>query len=417
MFWNVWHSGVGGPSLGSCFSGDYLAVVIDVQNGNIWLGYYPNGSPASITWAGGGDPSAGTSPTFSGMGAQGTVRANVQRAYYLMASVYNAGDSVQIITDRDGGALIGGNRITPWGEWGYFAADATPTSPTDSQWNRFYDGRVGADGDPTYQRSVSFWTFGNRSSPQIPITNIDLINSDGGLDWMTTLDLRDVVITGWMYTKAVNGQAVLIPDSSTWTKAFTVIGDHLQTPNENTIRLIVADSLARLATPVQLNTYTSAPNTSIVGQLKPFCLGFVMFCPFVMFDPANLQFDFCDMPQGPINAVYDQGVTIAVSTGWQGSKNAGIYGITRMTNPAGRQCAQVNGQMILAAPQGSTSNPFGAWAGGAPAGFIQTIGANCTLTNPSGTIAQFNCTANQANHTSTLQTRLRAAGDVRHGSS
>jgi hypothetical protein len=408
--WIPFHNAVNFGAQGACASGDTFVIVCDIQNGNLWIGHYAAGSPGAVTWAGGGDPSAGSSPTYTGMAAQGTLKNNVQRGYYAMATTYNAGDAVTLITDRDGGNATGaslalGSRATPWGEWGYFAADAVVTSPTDSQWSRYYDGRIGPDGDPTYQRSVSFWTFGNRSSLQIPIANIDLLNGDGVLDWMVNLDLRDVVITGWMYTKAVNGQAVLIPDSSTWTKAFTVIGDHVQTPNENTIRLIVADSLARLSTPVQVNTYpTGTPNTSIVGQLKPFCLGFVLFCPFVMFDPANLQFDFCDMPQGPINAIYDQGVTIAVSTGWQGSKNAGVFGITRMTNPAGRQCGQINGQMINSAPQGNTAEPFGAWAGGAPAGFILTIGANCTLTNPSGTIARFQCTANQANHTSTLQT-------------
>lgn len=399
--WSTVHNNVGSGSLGAVASGDYFVVVFDIQNGNLWLGMYPNGSPGSLVWAGGGDPSANSSPTYSGLNGAATKLNNVVRSYYIMASAFAVSDSIQLLTKRSEQTAFNVN-FTPWGEWAFVAADAIATSPTDSQWQRFYDGRIGVDSDPQYQRSVSFWTFGNRGQPQQPISNIDILNGDGNLDWMLGYDLKDITITGWIYTKPVNGQAMLVPDSSTWTKAFSVIGDHLETPNENVMRLVIGDSLSRLQTPAQQNTYAaSAPNASIVGQLMPLCFGFNQFIPLVMYDAANLEFDLEDMPQGPTNAFYDQGVALSLGTGFQFSRSAAVHGFTRVTNPAGRQCVQTNGQMVYTLQ--ALSEPWGAWAAGAPGGMIVTLGANCTLTNPSGTLAQFNCTLNQANHTSTLQ--------------
>ena len=53
---------------------DVALFCIDATNNKVWMGRSRSGT---VTWLGGGDPSTGTSPTFSGSGGGGGARGGV----------------------------------------------------------------------------------------------------------------------------------------------------------------------------------------------------------------------------------------------------------------------------------------------------------------------------------------------------
>lgn len=421
-----YRNGGAGTIVGAWAGGDPLCVAVDFAAGKLWLGKATAAAPNTIVWALGGNPALGTTPTYSNLNTSGTTALNIARKWFLMASAGPTIGSTQIITDYASLAASLPAGFAPWGEIAFVAANGVATRPGDTQYSRYYDGRITAEGDPVYSRAVSVWTMqGGTAKPTSAISNIDLNNGDGALDFLQTFSLRDVPITGWLYTNSP--AAALIPDTSTWSQAFSVIGDHAEEPDEQTLRIVLKDKFARLDQAAQDNVYAAGtPNANLVGQLRPLALGVCIWVPVTAEDAANLQFDLMDGAQvnqsamstaqitgagaiGTVSEVIDQGVTITQGTGWAASKQVTANGITRLTNPAGRQAVTFAGQQKLTSAFFS-GEPFGAWAAGAPGGTAIVQTANAPLTNPAGTVARLQCTVAGA-----LQSTIQPIGSCVNG--
>jgi len=401
-------NGAGSVAGATFAAGDVVGCAVDMTAGKIW--FHKNG-----IWQGAGaNPSTAANPNITGL--TGPVFPGV--------SGWQAGvDSITLITDPSKmyyaapvgftagwytSATVGGSNY-------YFASEGFITSPTDTPANQYYDPRIAPDGDPIYDRSVTccLWSSSNAqvqnysdapasavSAATIALGDIDLINPDGGLDTFVQTPMRDGTIT---LKLGYYGNAY-----STFTPVATGVIDDVAQTDEHTARIYLRGKMAKLDKAAQTNVYNAiTPNAALESYTLPLAMGTVKWAPFVTLDPANLEYQLGDSYIGPVSEVRDQGALITQGVGWScsaiaGGSPLGQYGVRRLTNPAGKQCATHDGELTLGAVL-VNAQPFGAWSAGDPPGFAHVVNANTTFTNPSGTLARLLCTTGTGAYQATLQ--------------
>ena len=99
VFYNGSQSNVGNINGISTTTNDVAIFAIDSGNGKVWLGRIRSGT---TTWLGGGDPSLGTSPTFSSSGGGGVYATNLNLAdgYYVFVSTGGTTDVFNLNTGQ-----------------------------------------------------------------------------------------------------------------------------------------------------------------------------------------------------------------------------------------------------------------------------------------------------------------------------
>lgn len=399
----VYNNNVGGVAFPSGYAvGDVIGCAADFTNGKIY--FHKNG-----VWINGSNPVTATNPAYTGLSG----------AYFTAATVrgfVSAGncDSITMLSDPSqqqyqapAGFGTWTSSATVAGSNYYFASEGFTTAPTDSPANQYYDARIAADGDPIYDRSVTcaIWTNTNTTSiggqysdapsgiasaATIALGDISLNNTDGGIDSFVTTTMRGGTVT---LKLGYFGQAF-----TAYNVVATGVIDNVGSTDEHTVKVYLRGKMARLDLAIQTTLYdATTPNLALEGTPLPFALGDCQWVPLITVDPANLEYQLADSPFGVVTELRDQGVKITQGVGWSSGAEdvktgAHDYGVRRLTNPAGRQCAKVTGNLSLGASAITASNPFGTWTAGVPAGWSKTIGANTTFVQGTGTLAVFGCT-------------------------
>lgn len=383
--------------------GDIAMIALDITNGKIYFG--KNG-----IWINGSNPSTATNPAYTGL--TGTLSPAVAPNNFTSSGIF---DSATLIADPALQSYQAPVGFTPgWvssatvaGSNYYFASEGFTTAPTDSPANQYYEPCIAADGDPIYDRSVTcaIWTNTNTTATQgqysdapsgiataatIALGDISLDNTDGGIDSFVTTTMRGGTVK---LKLGYFGQAF-----TAYNVVATGVIDNVGSTDEHTVKVYLRGKMARLDLAIQTTLYdATTPNLALEGTPLPFALGDCQWVPLITVDPANLEYQLTDSPFGVVIELRDQGVKITQGVGWSSGAEdvkTGVhdYGVRRLTNPAGRQCAKVTGNLSLGANAITASNPFGTWTAGVPAGWTKTIGANTTFVQGTGTLAVFGCT-------------------------
>lgn len=418
----VYNNNVGGVAFPTGVAiGDVIGCAIDLTGGKIY--FSKNG-----IWINGSNPATATTPAYSGLSG----------AYYPAATVRGFAsalscDSITMLSDPSqqqyqapAGFTAGWtNSNTVAGTNYYFASEGFTTSPTDTPANQYYEPCIAADGDPIYDRSVTcaVWTNINTTAPEgqytdapsgiitaatLPLGDISLINNNTALDVFAQTVMRGGTLKLKLGYYGGN--------FASFNVVATAIIDSVGGVDEHTVKIYLRGKMANLDKAIQNTLYNAiTPNLALEGQPLPFAIGDVKWAPLITVDPANLEYQNTDDHIGVVTELRDQGIKITQGVGWSCSAeniNGGAlnnYGVRRLTNPAGRQCASFTGNLNIGASV-LAAEPFGAWTAGVPANFSKTIGANTTFTQGTGTTAVFVCTvATPAAYISTVDSTVNAA--------
>jgi hypothetical protein len=204
---------------------------------------------------------------------------------------------------------------------------------TDTPANTVFEPRL--TGRVTYTRKVSCVLW-DRSNADASIGYIEINNTDGSLDYWFSQTWRDrtVVLKRGLATVAYN-------DHDTVVRA---IIDGILSPDWHTIRLVLRDKSALLDVPLQTQLYNALPFApGLEGTPRPVCFGDCFGVPLTLVDAALLDYEVNDGPYVTIDQVTDQGVVLTENNQWTESPESGVFGVRRLTNPAGKQVCQVRG--------------------------------------------------------------------------
>lgn len=221
----------------------------------------------------------------------------------------------------------------------YFSTQRFISKPTDTPANTPFLPRV--KDTIEYTREVGCTAWGN-SRTQAAIGTIDLINTDGALDSMLTEVWRDRIVTirRGLETQAYDDHEHV---------AYAVV-DRVTTPDFYTIRLTLRDKGALLDVPLQRSMYPAliqAP--TLEGTHRPVCIGECEGVPLTLVNAGELDYDVHDDVPLAIDEVTDKGVILNTNTSdpeWEENTDSSVFGIKRLTNPAGKQVAKVRGQTL-----------------------------------------------------------------------
>jgi len=377
--WGYWNNGnlwtnnisIGGsPSLSI---GDIVGVAIDIDNGRLW--FSKNG-----VWLGTGDPSRNLNPQYTGV--TGTLYPAASPFDYNTVSLFSkvtllSDPGLQLYAPPVGFTAGWQGLLAVLGNDYYLASEGYTTKPTDTPANRYYDGRIVADGDPIYERSVSCVVWGS-NKPSKPLGDIEINNTDNLLTW----PLRDAVVT-----LKLGLQDAAYSTFITVAKARI---DKVEAKDERTIKIVLQDKSLTLDKPIQNATYTAiTPNAALEGYPLPIALGTCQWVPYVEYDPPYLEYQLNDTYFGGVIEARDNGVLINQFTGWDYSADANNFGIRRLTNFTinGKQCATINGTCTVTST--IINEDFSSWTSDNPTGWTAYLTETATKKfTQSGSAAQ-----------------------------
>lgn len=258
----------------------------------------------------------------------------------------------------------------------FVASQGFTTKSTDTPASRYYDGRI-KDNGPSYTREVQLFVWGG-GSPAKAIGDFDLINDDGELDYLLDESMRDGTVTFRLIDQGA--------DFSTSVVAAVCVIDTVRVSDEQTLRVVVRDKSALLDRPLGNSFYpSSAPNTELEGELQPIVLGNIEYVPIIPYDPANLTYAVIDDTFRDVQELLDRGVVLTLDTGWRYYISTAIEGVVRITNPDGKQCAKVRGQINTGATDLlSGIGFFTTWSGDNPSGWTVTESIARVVTQSAG---------------------------------
>lgn len=270
----------------------------------------------------------------------------------------------------------------PAGVWGRLATIGVMDAATGAVW----DGRIEANGDPTFALSAGFAVVGNSArgggvgdivainTPELPGEQRRAL--DDWLEWSA----RDEPLT---ILRGDFGTAL-----STYTQVARGVVDAISEPREGQVAISCRDPSAQLEIPWQAEVYPdTTPLASLRGRSKPTVTGAARAVPLILTDASNLLYDAADDASnagGSIGTVYDQGVVLTSGVGYSTDLNG--KSIKRLTNPAGMQCVTGGfGRLDDHAAIGATVGDFVQWSGSpsAPRGWTNLstgIGTSVTST-------------------------------------
>ena len=221
----------------------------------------------------------------------------------------------------------------------YYSDHGYTSGPSDTVVNQHYEGRVISA--LSFERSMfQSGQVGGRSLPSFG--EIVLNNADGGLDF-----LLDYGIDGRDITVRMGGEGFTYDDYGVIFKG-TAQG---LTIDESVLRIQIRDLQHKLDIPIQANLYAGTGGNEggadLNGKPKPLCFGECYNVPAVLVDSSNLVYQVHDGQIEAINAVYDRGVELTITTDYTVDLSTGL--ITLVAAPAGQITADVEG----AKPSGS----------------------------------------------------------------
>lgn len=206
---------------------------------------------------------------------------------------------------------------------------------------RYVDAGVGLVADPrlgreiTFERRVTTLFWGGGSS-RAALGDIELTNTDGGLDALVFTDLRDHPV--WVY---------LGRDDQPF-EDFVLVGksivERVETTGESAVRIVLADLAARFARAVSQTVYTGGNQA---GRTRPVTLGTPLSVPALATDIVNLRFATHYDAGAEVLTVYDRGVALTPTTQWITYETSPNFGFELQQSTAGRitantQCDRIN---------------------------------------------------------------------------
>lgn len=172
---------------------------------------------------------------------------------------------------------------------------------------------------------------------------VELINTDGALDELLTLQLRDRVVRIRLGTEAT-------PIASMPIVARAIV-ERVQSVGESAMRLVLGDATRELEVPVQTTNFSGG---SFTGTPYPVALGLCLSIPALATEPTQLRFGIHDSAAvgsaiSSVSEVRDAGVVLTNGTQWAAYNTDPTFGFRLLQASAGR----------------ITANCFGAGAGSA----------------------------------------------------
>lgn len=310
----------------------------------------------------------------------------LQGPFRLVARMRTTGMVVRLHHDIETLLRMPGYR--PAGVWGRLATTGVMGDARGEVW----DGRIAADGDPTFEHAASFAMRGRqrgRSVGDIVAINTPELPGEArrALDDWLEWDVRDEPVTilrgsyptqlTYMYREVARG-----------------VVDSISEPREGRVAISCRDPAALLDVPWQAETYSGdTPLPGVRGRNKPTVAGPCRAVPLVMTDAANLLYDITDdaWVSAP-SQVYDRGVLLNSGTGYSTSLDGKT--IARLTNPAGLQCANVTAATLdTSVAIGATVGDFVQWSSGSiqdPRGWTnESTGTGTSVSGVPGGGARF----------------------------
>lgn len=158
------------------------------------------------------------------------------------------------------------------------------------------------------------------------IDSVELINSDGRLDHLLALALRNRVVRVWIGTEATPIEEL--------TLCARGIIETIQAVGEVAVRLVVADATRELAVPLITEAFPSGP---LEGQLKPALLGIGYSIPGVQPEAPLLRFGVHDgAGLGGVLQVTDSGAVLTPTTQWEDYNTDPTFGVELNQSTAGK---------------------------------------------------------------------------------
>lgn len=189
----------------------------------------------------------------------------------------------------------------------------------------------------SFERTVNtaYWSGNGRATASLGA--IELINSDGALDELLGLPLRDKVIQIYLGTEAT---AV-----SSLTLVARGIVENVESDGESAIRIVVGDASRELEKPLQTELI---PSGAFVGQPYPVTIGFCLSVPALHTEAPTLRFGLHDSAAAGraltiVQFVSDSGVTLTGGTQWNAYNTAPSFGFSLNQATSGRILANVIG--------------------------------------------------------------------------
>lgn len=197
--------------------------------------------------------------------------------------------------------------------------------------------RIGSEVRFQRRASLPFWGSGRSV---FGLGSVELINADGGLDWMPfDSSLRGSVVTVWLGPDNVPLAAM--------RKVARAIVDRVETVGEASVRLVLLDAGAELDAPILDKTFSGGP---LAGKLRPAAFGRCLSVPVLQSGSPSLRYSVHDTAgaaaAGGLSAiveVQDQGATLTPGTGWTSYQVGDTVGFELLAAPAGRITATVHG--------------------------------------------------------------------------
>lgn len=320
------------------------------------------------------------------IGAETRTIPDLTGPFRLVARMRTTGMVIRLHHDIETLPRMPGYR--PAGVWGRLATTGLMGDAHGEAW----DGRIAADGDPTFEHAASFHMRGRqrgRSVGDIVAINTPELPGEArrALDDWLEWDVRDEPVTilrgnypgqlTYMYRQVARG-----------------VVDSISEPREGRIAVSCRDPAALLDVPWQAEIYPdTTPLPGVRGRSKPTAAGLCRAVPLVMTDAANLLYDVSDDAWVTAPAqVYDRGVLLTSGTGY--STGVDRKTIKRLTNPAGLQCADVAaGSLDTSVIIGATVGDFVQWSStltSSPRGWVnESTGTGTSVSEAAGGGARF----------------------------
>lgn len=185
-----------------------------------------------------------------------------------------------------------------------------------------------------YDRSVGCSVWGNSHSVAA-VGSIDLDNTDGALDSWLAEEWRDRIVTikRGLATSAYSALDLI---------AYAVV-DRVSMPDLYTLRIGLRDKGALLDVALQTAVYgVIASVPTLEGTHKPILIGECEGVPLTLVHGTNLDYDVNDEALFALDEVTDQGVILTEGAQWEDGAGS-VYGVRRLTNPAGKQVCKARG--------------------------------------------------------------------------
>jgi len=215
----------------------------------------------------------------------------------------------------------------------YFSDQGFTTEPDDTPANQHFEARVNQA--LNFQRSVfAGGKIGGQSS--IDFGEIRLNNTDGGLDY-----LQDYVIDGRKLVVRLGGRNFGYTD---YGVVYNGTAQSMEVGNDEVV-VSLRDYSTKFDTTLQASLYGGTGGADggddLAGKPKPVCLGECYNVTPVLVDAANLLYQVHDGQIEAVDAVYDNGSALTLTSEYTVDASAGT--ITLLVNPTGQVTADVRG--------------------------------------------------------------------------